>query len=143
MAYTVTTLAATGISSLNATLNGAFTVDAWDAVSLHFHYRVVGAGVWTMTDLEFVTEGTTYAKTIAVAPSTNYEFKCDIAWPDGGLAGITLTFTSGADLADRTKTVKDITTLEALRNIEMTAQGRLHVNESGNLVYESRFKRSL
>jgi hypothetical protein len=56
-----------------------------------------------------------------------------------------LVVTTGSVLtpADRTKTVKDITTLEAIRNIEMTAQGRLHVNESGNLVYESRFKRSL
>lgn len=38
--------------------------------------------------------------------------------------------------------VKDIVTLEALRNVEMSAQGRIYVDESGNLKYESRYARN-
>ena len=38
--------------------------------------------------------------------------------------------------------IKDIVTLEALRNIEMSAVGRLYVNEEGKFVYESRYGRN-
>ena len=37
---------------------------------------------------------------------------------------------------------KDIPALEALRNIEMSAQGRVYVDEEGNLKYESRYARN-
>ena len=41
-----------------------------------------------------------------------------------------------------TQPIKDIVTLEALRNIEMSATGRLYVNEEGKFVYESRYGRN-
>jgi hypothetical protein len=140
MAYTVTTLAATSITSTSAVLNLSFTADSYVDFSCQFDYRVVGAGGWDNTVYELVGAGNTYSKSIIVVPSTDYEFKGIIIWPDNSLTGSTLTFTSLAT-ADRAKTVKDIVTLEAIRNIEMTARGRLHVDAEGNLVYESRFRR--
>jgi hypothetical protein len=38
--------------------------------------------------------------------------------------------------------VKEIITLEAMRNIEMSCMGRLYVDEEGNLTYESRYARN-
>jgi hypothetical protein len=60
----------------------------------------------------------------------------------GGVSGVSLVVSFLAGAADRTKTVKDIPTLEAIRNVEIMAQGRLYVNEVGNLAYESRFRRN-
>lgn len=41
-----------------------------------------------------------------------------------------------------TKPVVDIVTLEAIRNVEMSAMGRFYVDESGNAKYESRYARN-
>ena len=37
---------------------------------------------------------------------------------------------------------KPLSSLEALRNIEMSGQGRIYIDEQGNLVYESRYARN-
>jgi hypothetical protein len=44
--------------------------------------------------------------------------------------------------ADRTHVVKDVPTLEAIRNIEMAGRGRFYIDGSGNLRWESRYARS-
>jgi hypothetical protein len=41
-----------------------------------------------------------------------------------------------------TKPIIDIVTLEAIRNVEMSAMGRFYVDESGNAKYESRYARN-
>jgi len=38
--------------------------------------------------------------------------------------------------------IKDIVTLEAIRNVEMSAMGRFYVDEEGNAKYESRYARN-
>ena len=139
MAYTVTTLAPSSIGATSATLNLSFTADSYTDFSCQFKYRVVGAGSWDYTDYDLIGAGNSYSKAVSgLLGTTTYEFAGIIIWPDNSETGSTLTFTTGAA---RTGVVKDIVTLEAIRNIEMTAQGRMHVDESGYLVYESRFRR--
>jgi len=41
-----------------------------------------------------------------------------------------------------TKDVKDIITLEAIRQMEVAGSGKAYIDESGNFVYRSRFARS-
>ena len=47
------------------------------------------------------------------------------------------------DLITPASTDVQIVALEALRNIEMSAMGRVYVDESGNLCYENRYARQL
>lgn len=44
---------------------------------------------------------------------------------------------------NRLNTIKDIPTLEAIRNVQMSAMSRFYVSEEGKATYESRYKRSL
>jgi len=39
--------------------------------------------------------------------------------------------------------LKNVVTLEAIRNVEMVAMGRAYIDEGGSFHYESRFHRSL
>lgn len=52
------------------------------------------------------------------------------------------TATAG-DAPRRSVDITDIPTLEALRNVEMAAHGRISIDEEGNLCYASRNKRQL
>jgi hypothetical protein len=45
-------------------------------------------------------------------------------------------------LIDRANNIKDLTPLELLRNVEMSASGKFYVDNQGRAVWESRFKRN-
>ena len=71
-----------------------------------------------------------------------------------GGTGVTLTFTtstlpvvpskpgSGFLEDDTTAHIVQIPTLQAIRNLEMTAMGRFYIDEEGNATYEDRFARN-
>jgi hypothetical protein len=117
--------------------------------SVNFFWRYLGEGeeawVAVLEDWVMIDTDGSYSTPFVTTPDAQYEISASMAYADGGVNGASVGFTASPEsLSPRTtKPVKDITTLEALREIEMSAFGRLHVDREGNLTYESRFGRNI
>jgi len=145
-AVEVETQAATDIAYTSATLNGAIIADGDFDCEARSRYRLAySSDEYTITDW---ANGLRITDTFAIPigdleSNTEYEFAVqgrnsghESDWGD------TLYFTT-LELEEvlPIHTDVEIVALEALRNIEMSAMGRIYVDEEGNLCYENRYSR--
>lgn len=151
----VTTNPATGISTRGATLNGRLIDDGSEDCDCGFEWGETSAyGHITATVSR--NTGQYFSKAIAgLEPNTIYHFRAFAINSVGTGYGIDRTFTTLGDeplppppippppVPPEAYGVRDIVTLEAIRNIEMTCLGRFYIDEQGNAKYESRFHRSI
>jgi len=92
---TVTTQAATEISTSSATLNMNYTVGGYSTVQVRFAYRKSDDSVWFYTDWVSKTADGTHAETLTGLDSdTEYEFTAQLKYDDTVIEGTTLQFTT-------------------------------------------------
>jgi NOL1/NOP2/fmu family ribosome biogenesis protein len=92
---TVTTQAATGISSDSATLNMKYTVGDFSTVQVRFAYKKSADAEWSYTDWVSKSADGTHAETLTgLVSRTEYEFKAQLKYNDTVIEGTTLQFTT-------------------------------------------------
>jgi hypothetical protein len=100
VAPTVTTKAATGITSSSATLNMSYTMGSYDDLRVCYAYKKVSDSEWT--DTGFVPKSTSgdYSEAItALESNTLYEFKALLLYSITLIDGGTLQFTTSSVLS--------------------------------------------
>ncbi len=92
---TVTTKAATGITTSSATLNMNYTVGNYSSVQVQFAYKKSADSTWTNTSWESKSVAGTYAKSVTgLSSSTKYDFKAQLKYDSTVIEGTTLQFTT-------------------------------------------------
>ena len=135
---TVITNPATDITISSAILNGTLDDGGDEICDCGFKWGETEA-LGETTGTEKKTIGQDFSQTISgLQDNITYYFRAFAIHSVGTYYGEILSFTTIA-----TSDVSDIITLEAFRNIEMSAMGRIYIDESGNLKYESRYARNL
>jgi len=135
---TVTTQAASSITSTTVTLNGNVTALGDETtVDTAFDYRVVGAGSWTRTTPDTgVTATGAYTKGITgLTAAENYEYSSVVIYnTTEEVYGSEVTFTTAAGPTAPTVTtqaVTDVATTTATGNGNVTTDGGETVTERG------------
>jgi len=124
-----------GFSSDNS---GTLTSCFWDTETSGQAASAGGTGKTTAEMKEILTFSAWNIATTTTERNDGYPF---LNWEIGGSTPIWYIEVEPPPIAgERTK---DVVALEAMRNIEMSAMGRLGVDKEGNLTYESRYARSL
>jgi len=94
---TITTKAASGISTLRATLNMDYTVGDFNPVQVRFVYKKSADSPWSYTDWVSKTADGTHAELLTnLNSNTEYEFTAHLKYDDTVIEGTTLQFTTDA-----------------------------------------------
>lgn len=72
-------------------------------------------------------------------PTDGYPY---LGWQEDIFGSVWYMYGEGTPRRETEEPVSDIVSLEALRNVEMSAQGRVFTDEEGNFVYKSRYARN-
>jgi len=92
---TVTTKAATNITTNSTTLNMNYTVGDFSPVQVHFVYKKSTDSAWSYTDWVPKSGSGTYATPLTgLDSSTKYDFKAQLKYNDTVIEGTTLQFTT-------------------------------------------------
>ena len=92
---TVTTKAATNITTNSTTLNMNYTVGDFSPVQVRFAYKKSTDSVWSYTDWVPKSGDGTHAESLTgLDSSTKYQFKAQLKYDDTVIEGITLQFTT-------------------------------------------------
>jgi len=92
---TVTTQAATSITTNSSTLNMNYTVGDFSPVQVRFAYKKSTNSSWSYTDWVTKTADGTYAETLSgLDSSTEYDFKAQLKYDGTVIGGTTLQFTT-------------------------------------------------
>jgi hypothetical protein len=92
---TVTTEAASAITSNSVTLNMSFTTGSYGSVDIRFAHRKSSDSAWTYTDWTTKSTAGDHAEAIAGLDSdTPYDFKAQLTYKSTVLSGDTLQFTT-------------------------------------------------
>jgi len=92
---TVTTQAATSITTNSTTLNMSYTVGDFSPVEVCFAYKKSTASAWSSTDWVSKSGDGTHAKPLTgLSSNTKYEFKAQLKYNDTVIEGDTLQFTT-------------------------------------------------
>jgi len=92
---TVTTKAATGITTSSATLNMDYTVGSYNPVDVRFAYRKSADPTWSYTSWASKSASGTYAAPLTgLTSSTKYDFKAQLKYDSTVIEGTTLQFTT-------------------------------------------------
>jgi uncharacterized repeat protein (TIGR02543 family) len=93
---TVSTQAATGITSSSATLNMNYAVGNYTSVDVRFAYKKSVDTAWSNTSWVSKSASGTYAEPrSALSSATQYDFKAQLKYDDTVIEGTTLHFTTG------------------------------------------------
>ena len=92
---TVTTQAATNITTNSTILNMNYTVGDFNPVQVRFAYKKSTDSAWSSTDWVSKSEDGTHAESLTgLDSSTKYEFKAQLKYDDTVIEGTTLQFTT-------------------------------------------------
>jgi len=92
---TVTTQAATGITTNSAILNMSYTVGNLSQVEVHFAYKKSTSSAWSSTDWVAKSGDGTHAEPFTgLTSGTKYEFKAQLKYNDTVIEGTTHQFTT-------------------------------------------------
>ena len=92
---TVTTQAATGITTSSATLNMQYTMGDFSSVQVCFAYRKSAEATWSYTGWASKSASGTYAAPISgLSSSTPFDFKAELKYDTTVIEGTTLQFTT-------------------------------------------------
>ena len=122
LAPTVTTNAATGVATTQATMNANFTVGGYDSVDVWFQYRVQGEDTWTeTTPTTYTTSGSHSDDATGLSSDTTYEFRAVLQYDTEKIYGATLTFTTSKVIPTvTTRAATGITINQATLNADFT-----------------------
>lgn len=94
---TVTTIEASGITSVRATLNMEYTMGDFSPVYVRFAYKKSADSDWSFTPEHTKLAGGTYATLLTgLAADTEYDFKAQLRYAHIPIEGDTLQFTTDA-----------------------------------------------
>jgi hypothetical protein len=92
---TVTTQAATNITTNSTTLNMSYTVGDFNPVEVRFAYKKSADLAWSYTDwVSKSADGTHVASLTGLDSDTTYDFKAQLKYDDNVIEGTTLQFTT-------------------------------------------------
>ncbi len=119
---TVTTLAATGVTTTQATMNADFTVGIYDSVDFWFEYRVQGGDTWIETTPATYTASGSHSDDVTdLSPDTTYEFRAVLQYDKKKIYGDVLTFsTLNVIPTVTTLAATGVTTNQATMNADFT-----------------------
>jgi hypothetical protein len=101
----VTTQAATGVTTDSATLNMNYTVGNFSSVEVCFAYKKSVDSAWSSTDWVSKSADGSYAKSITELDSdTQYDFKAQLKYDDTTIEGTTRQFTTEAPSEESSNT---------------------------------------
>jgi hypothetical protein len=124
---TVTTQAATSITTTTATLNMSFTVGGYGSVNVRFAYKKSSDTTWTNTTwVPKTADGTYAAPVIGLSSNTQYAFRAQLKYEDAEfgettLNGTTLQFTTlRTPPTVTTQAATDVVPLHAILHMSYT-----------------------
>ena len=92
---TVSTKAATGITTTTATLNMNYTVGDFSPIDVSFAYKKSSDSTWSSTSWIAKSADGAYSKLIGeLSPGTKYDFKAQLKYGDTTIQGAALQFTT-------------------------------------------------
>lgn len=138
---TISTDAATDVAKTTAQLNGTLDDDGYEACDCGFEYGTTIACEETTGTQSKETAETFLQSLTDLAKGMIYYFRAFATNSAGTAYGEILDFTTGSPRT--TIAIEEKITLEAIRNIEMSARGRFRLSKDGNAVYRSRYARNL
>jgi len=131
------------VTDIAARLNGHYLTDGLTNTFVRFYWGTTSEVLGDTPQVPITTvESSYYADISGLTPGVTYYFQAVLDWPDGGLVDIVRSFVAQNNVIDRLNTVRDIVTMEGIRQLEMDGIGRFHVDRAGNAVYRSRFWRA-
>ncbi len=94
---TVTTLSASGITTVRATLNMEYTMGDYSTVYVRFAYKKSADSAWSFTAERYQTAGGTYAEMVTeLTADTEYDFKAQLRYDSIRIEGETNQFKTDA-----------------------------------------------
>jgi len=94
---TVTTQAATNVTTDSATPNMSYTVGNFSQVEVRFVYKESTGSAWSYTDWVSKSGNSTHAESLnGLSSNTEYDFKARLKYEDTVIEGTTLQFTTEA-----------------------------------------------
>jgi hypothetical protein len=92
---TVTTQAATGVSTGSSTLGMGYTVGDFSPIEVCFAYKKSTDSAWSYTDWVSKSGSGTFVKSVTgLSSNTKYDFKAQLKYDDTVIEGTTLQFTT-------------------------------------------------